>query len=195
MWTEGCWTRDVDVVEGAERIDVAVPIRLVDLRYKTLRSTTPTHTSSPLPTTLPSTQAARKLACLSSHQVSDIVQSIVLHTLQWSSGNSSATQIFMSVSALFNIEGHNGTGIVGLDFNRLWHPKTMEEIEKAYPRGDFYHQALAAVDREFAQKPNCLVSHFPGGLDGFTNEFRVGAIVLRHLDQIEGLDRGLQRAQ
>ncbi|KAJ7312837.1 hypothetical protein DFH08DRAFT_821684 [Mycena albidolilacea] len=128
-------------------------------------------------------------------QVSDIVQSIVLHTLQWSSGDSSATQVFMSVSALFNIEGHNGTGIVGLDFNRLWHPKTMEEIEKAYPWGDFYHQALAAVDREFAQKPNCLVSHFPGGLDWFTNEFRVGPIVLRHLNQLEGLDRGLRRAQ
>jgi hypothetical protein len=67
MWTEGCWTRDVNVVEGAERIDVAVPIRLVDLRYKTSRSTTTTHTSSPLPTALPSTQAAHKLACLSSH--------------------------------------------------------------------------------------------------------------------------------
>ncbi|KAJ7883554.1 hypothetical protein B0H14DRAFT_2702215 [Mycena olivaceomarginata] len=88
-----------------------------------------------------------------------------------------ADQILMSVSALFDIGGYNGTGIAGLDYKRLWHPKTIEEIEKAYPRGDFYHQALAAVDREFTQKPNCLASHFPGGLDGFTNEFRVGPIV------------------
>ncbi|KAJ7318955.1 hypothetical protein DFH08DRAFT_819402 [Mycena albidolilacea] len=114
---------------------------------------------------------------LDADQVGDIVQSIVLHTLQWSSGNSSATQILMSVSALFDIGGYNGTGIAGLDYKRLWHPKTIEEIEKAYPRGEFYHQALAAVDREFTQKPNCLASHFPGGLEGFTNEFRVGPIV------------------
>jgi hypothetical protein len=58
-----------DVVEGAERLDVAVPIRLVDLRDKTSGSIIyeDDHTSSPLPTTLPSTQMARKLACLSSH--------------------------------------------------------------------------------------------------------------------------------
>jgi hypothetical protein len=37
----------------------------------------------------------------------------------------------MSVSALFDIGGYNGTGIVGLNSSLLWHPKTIEEIEKA----------------------------------------------------------------
>jgi hypothetical protein len=101
---------------------------------------------------------------LDAQQVGDIVQSIVLHTSQWPSGNSSATQILMSISALFDIGGYNGTGLVGLDFSRLWHPKTIEEIEKAYPRGDLYQEGLSIFDREFVQKPNCLLSHYPGGV-------------------------------
>ncbi|KAF8201286.1 hypothetical protein K438DRAFT_2015622 [Mycena galopus ATCC 62051] len=114
---------------------------------------------------------------LDAYQVGDIVQSIVLHTSQWPSGNSSATQILMSLSALFDVGGYNGTGLVGLDFNLLWHPKTIEEIEKAYPRGDFYQEGLAAFDREFVQKPNCLLSHYPGGLNALVKDLRVGPIV------------------
>ncbi|KAJ7354510.1 hypothetical protein DFH08DRAFT_46065 [Mycena albidolilacea] len=114
---------------------------------------------------------------LDAQQVGDIVQSIVLHTSQWPSGNSSATQILMSISALFDIGGYNGTGLVGLDFSRLWHPKTIEEIEKAYPRGNLYQEGLSIFDREFVQKPNCLLSHYPGGLDALVKDLRVGPIV------------------
>jgi hypothetical protein len=70
----------------------------------------------------------------------------------------------MSVSALFDIGGYNGTGIVGLNSSLLWHPKTIEEIEKAYPRSDFYQEGVGIFDREFMQKPNCLMSHYPGGV-------------------------------
>ncbi|KAJ7233845.1 hypothetical protein B0H12DRAFT_1076476 [Mycena haematopus] len=114
---------------------------------------------------------------LDPYQVGDIVQSIVLHTSQWPSGNSSATQILMSLSALFDVGGYNGTGLAGLDFNLLWHPKTIAEIENAYPRGDFYDEGIAVFDREFVQKPNCLLSHFPGGLDALRKDLRVGPIV------------------
>ncbi|KAJ6525520.1 hypothetical protein DFH09DRAFT_1416321 [Mycena vulgaris] len=114
---------------------------------------------------------------LDAFQVGDVVESIVLHTSQWPSGNSSANQMLMSVSALFDVGGYNGTGVVGLDLRILWNPKTVAEIEKAYPRGNFFNEGLTEFDREFSQKPNCLVSHFPGGLDGFLKDLRVGPIV------------------
>ncbi|KAJ6482460.1 hypothetical protein C8R45DRAFT_1001536 [Mycena sanguinolenta] len=114
---------------------------------------------------------------LDAYQVGDIVQSIVLHTSLWPSGNSSANQILMSISALFDVGGYNGTGLPGLNFSSLWHPKTVEEIENAYPRGDFYQAGIAAFDREFVQKPNCLLSHYPGGLDALSKDLRVGPIV------------------
>ncbi|KAJ7202329.1 hypothetical protein GGX14DRAFT_654240 [Mycena pura] len=110
-------------------------------------------------------------------QVGDIVESIVLHTSQWPSGNSSANQILMSLSALFDVGGYNGTGLVGLNSSSLWHPQTVQEIERAYPRADFYNEGLSIFDREFVQKPNCLLSHYPGGLDALVKDLRVGPIV------------------
>ncbi|KAF7333173.1 hypothetical protein MVEN_02383100 [Mycena venus] len=110
-------------------------------------------------------------------QVGDIVESIVLHTSQWPSGNSSANQILMFLSAVFDVGGYNGIGLVGLNFSSLWHPQTVAEIEHAYPRANFYNDALSIFDTEFVQKPNCLNSHFPGGLDGLVKDLRVGPIV------------------
>ncbi|KAJ7749374.1 hypothetical protein B0H16DRAFT_1845317 [Mycena metata] len=127
-------------------------------------------------------------------QVGDIVESIVLHTSGWSSGNSSANQILMALSAAFDVGGFNGTGLMGLDFNKLFNPKTVAEIEQAYPRGDFYNAGIAVLDREFAEKPNCLWSHYPGGvsvlsascnipvddplkLNALSKDLRVGPIV------------------
>jgi hypothetical protein len=84
---------------------------------------------------------------------------------------------------------------VGLNSSLLWHPKTIEEIEKAYPRGDFYQEGVGIFDREFVQKTNCLMSHYPGGvsvplsllfkfsilthrqLDALVKDLRVGPIV------------------
>ncbi|KAF7377527.1 hypothetical protein MSAN_00174800 [Mycena sanguinolenta] len=114
---------------------------------------------------------------LDPYQVGDIVQSIVLHTSQWSSGNSSANQMLMFLSALFDVGGYNGTALAGTNFTSLWHPKTVEEIENAYPRGDFYQEGSAFFDREFVQMPNCLVSHYPGGIDALLKDLRVGPIV------------------
>ncbi|KAJ7166885.1 hypothetical protein C8R46DRAFT_1271965 [Mycena filopes] len=117
---------------------------------------------------------------LDADQVGDIAESIALHTSQWAFGNSSATQVLMSVTSLFDVGGFNGTGIVGivgLDFHSLFHPKTVAEIERAYPRGDFRNVAIASLKKEFTAKPNCLLSHGPGGLDALVENFLVGPIV------------------
>ncbi|KAJ7856875.1 hypothetical protein B0H13DRAFT_1902475 [Mycena leptocephala] len=90
--------------------------------------------------------------------------SIVLHTSGWPSGFSSANQILMAISAGFDVGGFNGT-LTGLNNSFLWNPKTVQEIEKAYPRGDFYNTGIAVFNKEFVEKPNCLMGHFPGGTD------------------------------
>ncbi|KAF7339100.1 hypothetical protein MVEN_01986500 [Mycena venus] len=113
---------------------------------------------------------------LDAHQVGDIVQSIVLHTSGWPSGFSSANQILMAISAGFDVGGFNGT-LTGLNNSLLWNPKTVQEIEKAYPRGDFYNTGIAVFNKEFTEKPNCLMGHFPGGLAALEKNVLVGPIV------------------
>ncbi|KAJ7318930.1 hypothetical protein DFH08DRAFT_819380 [Mycena albidolilacea] len=44
-------------------------------------------------------------------------------------------------------------------------------------RLDFYQEGLGIFDREFVQKPNCLMSHYPGGLNALLKDLRVGPIV------------------
>ncbi|KAF7345704.1 hypothetical protein MVEN_01590400 [Mycena venus] len=110
-------------------------------------------------------------------RVGDIVESIVLHTSTWASGNSSATGQLMALSANFDIEGYANLGPGGIDFNLMFNRTTVEEIEKAYPRGDFYDQGSAAIEREFVEKPNCLFGHRPGGLVGGLAAFLKGPIV------------------
>ncbi|KAK7057865.1 hypothetical protein R3P38DRAFT_3304241 [Favolaschia claudopus] len=110
-------------------------------------------------------------------QLADIVHGIVLHTSQWPSGNSSANQMLMFLSASFDVGGYNGTNLIGADTTKLWHPKTVAEIEKAYPRGDLAEAGIAAFNREFTEKPNCLVSHYPGGEQALEQDFHVGPIV------------------
>jgi hypothetical protein len=97
-------------------------------------------------------------------KVGDIVQSIALHTSSWPLGNSSATAQLLSLTAFFDVEGYDNLGPGGIDFNLLFNRTTVEEVEKAYPRGEFYEQGSAATVREFTEKPNCLISHLPGGV-------------------------------
>ncbi|KAJ7185920.1 hypothetical protein C8R46DRAFT_1289339 [Mycena filopes] len=117
---------------------------------------------------------------LDAQQVGDIVESITLHTSSWSSGNSSANQILMFLTVGFDAGGFNGTALPGFNYTQLFHPKTVAEIEEAYPRGDFYNAATAIFDAEFAEKPNCLLSHLPGGLPALEKDLRVGPIVARN---------------
>ncbi|KAF7330094.1 hypothetical protein MKEN_00273800 [Mycena kentingensis (nom. inval.)] len=81
-----------------------------------------------------------KVPSLNGTEVSDIVQSIMLHTIapQWDIGMSSATGMLMSLSACRD---------------------TVREIEAAYPRGTFAAEGTAILDSELARKPDCLTSH------------------------------------
>jgi hypothetical protein len=99
---------------------------------------------------------------LIAQQVGDIVQSIVLHISEWSSGKSSATRSLISLSALFDVCGYNAQGLGSLDF--LINPKTVQEIEKEYPRGKFATEGIEVVQKEFVGKPDCLLSHFHNGV-------------------------------
>ncbi|KAK7033804.1 hypothetical protein R3P38DRAFT_3264250 [Favolaschia claudopus] len=92
-------------------------------------------------------------------------------------GNSSANQMLMFLSALFDVGGYNGTNLIGADTTKLWHPKTVVEIEKAHPRGDFAEEVIGAIDRDFTEKPNCLVPRYPGGERALEKDFHVGSIV------------------
>ncbi|KAJ7761730.1 hypothetical protein B0H16DRAFT_1809848 [Mycena metata] len=72
-------------------------------------------------------------------------------------------------------ECFNGTGII--DYTRLWNPKTVAEIEKAYPYSDAHAEVAGLITSEVTQKPNCLLSHVPGGfmkLDALLSDLRVG---------------------
>ncbi|KAJ6507551.1 hypothetical protein DFH09DRAFT_1438049 [Mycena vulgaris] len=101
-------------------------------------------------------------------QVGDIVQSIFLHTSQWASGTSSATGMPMYLSAFFDVDDR----------------KTVQEIEKHYPRADFGNQTIEVLDGELDKKSNCLISHLPGGMKRFRDKWGLSkggeeAMVLR----------------
>ncbi|KAJ6481932.1 hypothetical protein C8R45DRAFT_1100328 [Mycena sanguinolenta] len=64
---------------------------------------------------------------LDAQQVSDIAQSIVLHTSEWPSGKSSVTKTLISLSVFFDVCGYDAQG-PGF-FDPLIGRKTVQEIE------------------------------------------------------------------
>ncbi|KAF8145958.1 hypothetical protein K438DRAFT_1991232 [Mycena galopus ATCC 62051] len=112
---------------------------------------------------------------LDAHQVGDIVQSIVLHTSEWPTGKSSATKTLISLSALFDVCGYDAHGPGSFDF--LINRKTVQEIEKEYPRGNFATEGVEVLQNEFKAKPDCLLSHFGPGSDAFLKGVRKDPIV------------------
>lgn len=56
--------------------------------------------------------------------------------------------------------GYDAFGPGSLDF--LQNRKTVQEIERAYPRGAFGEEALDVVATEMARKPDCLMGHGVG---------------------------------
>ncbi|KAF7307614.1 hypothetical protein MIND_00556600 [Mycena indigotica] len=114
---------------------------------------------------------------LDAKQVADIVQSIVLHTIgpDWASGTSSATAMLMSLSAWFDVGGYDIEGPDSRDF--MIHRETVREVEAAYPRGQFAAEATEIFGNEFKNKPDCLLSHYPGAPGNFSKVLRVDPIV------------------
>ncbi|KAJ7481937.1 hypothetical protein FB451DRAFT_1444720 [Mycena latifolia] len=112
---------------------------------------------------------------LDAHQVGDIVESIVLHTSLWPSGNSSATKTLLTVSAFFDAAGYPGQ--VPGSFDRLFNRTTVQEIEQAYPRGEFALEGTEILNREWDLKPDCLLSHLPGGREAFFKALQVAPLI------------------
>jgi cyanamide hydratase family protein with HD domain len=99
---------------------------------------------------------------LDAHQVGDIVQSIMLHTTEYTAGKSSAVATLLILGASFDVMGYDAFGPE--TFNYV-HRKTVQEIEKAFPRGTFLADVNDIVgSREFDAKPNCIMGHFRGGV-------------------------------
>ncbi|KAK7042164.1 hypothetical protein R3P38DRAFT_3309563 [Favolaschia claudopus] len=114
-----------------------------------------------------------KAPSLDAEQVGDIVQSIVLHTLVLESGKSSATGMLMFLSAWFDVCGYHEAG----PGSRFVDPRTVQEIEQEFPRGGLAAEGKMILEREFDQKPNCLLSHFRGGGEEFFKVVRAEPIV------------------
>ncbi|KAJ7726925.1 hypothetical protein B0H16DRAFT_261918 [Mycena metata] len=94
---------------------------------------------------------------LDAAQVGDIVQGIITHTSSFHSGKSSAVATLLKMCTAFDGLGYDAFGPGSLDF--LQNRKTVQEIEKAFPRGAFGDEALEIVATEMARKPDCLMTH------------------------------------
>ncbi|KAF7342163.1 hypothetical protein MVEN_01804100 [Mycena venus] len=99
---------------------------------------------------------------LDANQVGDIVQSIMLHTTEYTAGQSSAVATLLTIGTSFDVVGYDAFGPG--TFNYV-HRKTVQEIEKQFPRGTFGKDVFETGNREFDEKPNCIMSHFRGGRD------------------------------
>ncbi|KAJ7443882.1 hypothetical protein B0H11DRAFT_2291372 [Mycena galericulata] len=69
-----------------------------------------------------------------------------------------------SAAAYFVLGGYDTYGPGSLDF--LMHRKTVQEIETAYPHGNLATEGAEVLTREGVTKPDCLLSHWPGGIEG-----------------------------
>ncbi|KAJ7481881.1 hypothetical protein FB451DRAFT_1444612 [Mycena latifolia] len=98
---------------------------------------------------------------LGGQQVGDIIQSIMLHTTEYTAGNSSSIGTLLTLGSSFDVLGYNGLGPGVFDF--ICHRKTVQEIEKAFPRRTFGIDGREAGTREFDEKPTCIMGHFRGG--------------------------------
>lgn len=83
-----------------------------------------------------------------------------MHTSTFHSGKSSAVAILLKMCTGFDGLGYDAFGPGSLSF--LQNRKTVQEIEKAFPRGTFGEEALDIVATEMARKPDCLMSHGVG---------------------------------
>nr|GAT47098.1 predicted protein [Mycena chlorophos] len=101
----------------------------------------------------------RDAPTLDDKQRGDIVQSIMLHTSMWPEGASSTTKTLLSLSALFDLFGYDAQGPGRSREESCWRMGT--EI----------------LEREFVEKPDCLLLHFPGGAEAFIKGVKKEALV------------------
>ncbi|KAF7439920.1 hypothetical protein PC9H_000257 [Pleurotus ostreatus] len=89
-------------------------------------------------------------------QLGDIVQGIMLHTIPFTTGRSSATGFLVQLSAFFDLQGYQG---LGTSLAHVFDKQTVREIEKKYPRGSLVTEIVDQLHGQIKEKPNCLLSH------------------------------------
>ncbi|KAJ7210960.1 hypothetical protein C8J57DRAFT_1200492 [Mycena rebaudengoi] len=94
---------------------------------------------------------------LDAHQVGDIVQSIMVHTSEFGMGEASAVESVLSLGASFDVDGFN---FLGGAMESVFNRTTVQQIEKAFPRGKLGTYLRGVLGKEFDLKPNCLASHY-----------------------------------
>ncbi|KAJ4474483.1 hypothetical protein J3R30DRAFT_683929 [Lentinula aciculospora] len=92
-------------------------------------------------------------------QIADITQSIMLHTIPFQTGMSSATGMLMYVSALFDILGYDAAAPNLIE--RAVHRDTVREINETFARDNMTLFSDSQVQEMLKVKPNCLVGHSP----------------------------------
>ncbi|KAJ6596317.1 hypothetical protein DFH09DRAFT_1072363 [Mycena vulgaris] len=75
-------------------------------------------------------------------------------------GESSAVGRLLSLGSVFDALGYDAFGPGSLNF--LCNRKTVQEIERAYPRGKFTNDVQKAGEKEPETKPDCIMDHFRG---------------------------------
>ncbi|KAJ7815411.1 hypothetical protein B0H14DRAFT_3149048 [Mycena olivaceomarginata] len=119
---------------------------------------------------------------LDAEQVGDIVQSIMLHTTEYTAGQSSAVGTLVTLGTSFDAMGYDAFGPGTLNYV---HRKTVQEIEKQFPRGTFFNDASEIGGKEFDLKPNCMMGHFRGGRE-LMKKTRVESLV--PVDEVINVD-------
>ncbi|KAJ7847814.1 hypothetical protein B0H14DRAFT_2510336 [Mycena olivaceomarginata] len=119
---------------------------------------------------------------LDAEQVGDIVQSIMLHTTEYTAGQSSAVGTLVTLGTSFDAMGYDAFGPGTLSYV---HRKTVQEIEKQFPRGTFFNDASEIGGKEFDLKPNCMMGHFRGGRE-LMKKTRVESLV--PVDEVINVD-------
>ncbi|THV04393.1 hypothetical protein K435DRAFT_850852 [Dendrothele bispora CBS 962.96] len=96
---------------------------------------------------------------LSSSDVGDVVQGIMLHTTQFSNGTSSTANILITISAYFDLSGYGAWNPGVLD--NVLHRDSVKEIEAAFPRGNVGGEFVHDLTEMLEEKPNCSICRVP----------------------------------
>jgi hypothetical protein len=92
--------------------------------------------------------------------IGDVVQSTLLHTSIFDTGNSSAAAMLLHLSAFLDILGWEAFGPDV--FPRFWNNQTIAQIEEAFPRLELSDEFADDVEEMLKDKPDCILSHYVG---------------------------------
>lgn len=94
---------------------------------------------------------------LNNSQIADVAQSIMLHTVSFQTGLSSAAGMLLYVSAFIDVVGYDAAP-PNTKEHAITHD-TVREIEKAFPLDGMTLRFGGQIQEMLDAKPNCLVSH------------------------------------